>query len=279
MFGRLFLLTFILTNVAFSQCEIHLPEKIFINKMQKKSILNFKSIEHKNCYQGQLTYFTNVIKSFDGKVPVIKLNELLKNKKIITSANAQTISIQSISAIIEKLLKKSGRISKNIEPPASILFLPGSTHLSLDEGLNKLIINGSRYPITYEFKREVLIASEHIRPYTKLTPGILVKKNVWIKNNVKVNSLKNINDHFDYFIISSNIKKGEIIQPHHIKKRKLVSYGSKVQLVLNKKNLFLQIQGVTEGQAGINESVTVRLPSGKRVSGKVKSEDIVHASI
>ena len=159
------------------------------------------------------------------------------------------------------------------------MFLPGSTPLSLDEDLNKLIINGSRYPITYEFKKEVLIASEHIRPYTKLTPGILVKKNVWIKNNVKVNSLKNINDHFDYFIISSNIKKGEIIQLHHIKKRKLVSYGSKVQLVLKKKNLFLQIQGVTEGQAGINESVTVRLPSGKRVSGKVKSEDIVHASI
>ena len=123
------------------------------------------------------------------------------------------------------------------------------------------------------------MASEHIRPFTKLTPGLLVRKNVWIKNKSNTNHLKHLSTNFDYFIVPSNIKKGEIIQSHHIKKRKLVSYGSKVQLVLKKKNLFLQIQGVTEGQAGINESVTVRLPSGKRVNGKVKSEDIVHASI
>ena len=106
MFGRFFVLTFIFIKVAYPQCEVNLPEKFLINKVQKKSLLNFKTIDHKNCDQHQLTYFHNAIKNFEGNIPLIKLNELFSNKKTKIISNSNTVSIFSFSGIIDQLLKK-----------------------------------------------------------------------------------------------------------------------------------------------------------------------------
>ena len=209
--------------------------------------------------------------------PFHYIKNILQDYQIEAKSNFRSLEIKALSQEVKRLLKLKKISAKNISISKKHLIFPNSSQIHLDHQNNNIIINNRKIKIQYEYLIHPYVSTVNLMPFSRIHKGDLKKQGHWIRSSSNINFLKELNQPLEYFILAKHLKKGKILERHHLKKRPLVSFGKSVQVILKKKNLFIQSLGTIQGQGGINDSVPIKLPSGKRINGIVKSEEIVHA--
>jgi len=114
--------------------------------------------------------------------------------------------------------------------------------------------------------REVVVALRTLRTGEKISPGdVKVSREEMTRARRAVTSV----DEAEGMVVKRPITAGSVVKEGYLRMEEVIKRGERVDLVVESETLKIRSRGIASEDGGLGSTVTVKVVSGKEVSGRV----------